>query len=217
MCLDSGERSRVLGPSCFLFRYSKTCVKWPLSKRPKFGFQDKLSLNAGQKYWSILQDFRPIIKLPFVIKIFLFSIILSGHLLYIYLVRMSTIEFEENKNTYIPFKDKMSQYPCADPEKSSQRFLLLSFTYLSQGCTPGGYSDIFIHIRRLGNVSCSKFWILILLGVFRKMNIILSWKILWIFFGVISKLDYIWGSVLCSLWSFLKAMDKKWNIFLLLN
>ena len=28
--------------------YSKTCVKRPLSKRPKIGFQDQLSLNAGQ-------------------------------------------------------------------------------------------------------------------------------------------------------------------------
>ena len=29
---------------------NKTCVKLPLSKRPKIGFQDQLSLNAGQKY-----------------------------------------------------------------------------------------------------------------------------------------------------------------------
>ena len=28
--------------------YSKTCVKRPLSKRPKIGFQDQSSLNAGQ-------------------------------------------------------------------------------------------------------------------------------------------------------------------------
>ena len=28
---------------------SKTCVKQPLSKRPKIGFQDQLLLNAGQK------------------------------------------------------------------------------------------------------------------------------------------------------------------------
>ena len=27
--------------------YSKTCVKQSLSKRPKIGFQDQLSLNAG--------------------------------------------------------------------------------------------------------------------------------------------------------------------------
>ena len=38
--------------------YSKTCVKQPLSKRPKNGFQDQLSLNACQKR-SILQYFRP--------------------------------------------------------------------------------------------------------------------------------------------------------------
>ena len=31
-------------------KYSKTCLKQPLSKRPKIGFQDQLSLNAGQKY-----------------------------------------------------------------------------------------------------------------------------------------------------------------------
>ena len=30
--------------------YSKTCVKQPLSKRQKIGFQYQLSLNAGQKY-----------------------------------------------------------------------------------------------------------------------------------------------------------------------
>ena len=66
--------------------YSKTCVKWPLSKRPKFGFQDQLSLNAGQKYCrmlplecrmpqgeqsAILSTF---IKLSFVIKIVVMSI-----------------------------------------------------------------------------------------------------------------------------------------------
>ena len=34
---------------------SKTCVKRPLSKRPKVGFQDQLSLNAGQKYCRMLR------------------------------------------------------------------------------------------------------------------------------------------------------------------
>ena len=59
--------------------YSKTCVKRPLSKRPKIVFQDQLSLNAGQKYCrmrqvehsAILSTF---IKLPIVIKIFVLSI-----------------------------------------------------------------------------------------------------------------------------------------------
>ena len=54
--------------------YSKICVKRPLSERPKFGFQDQLSPNAGQKYCrmrlegkysAILSSF---IKLPLVIK-----------------------------------------------------------------------------------------------------------------------------------------------------
>ena len=59
--------------------YSKTCLKQPLSKRSKIGFQDPLSLNAGQKYCrmhplehsAILSTF---IKLSFVIKIIVLSI-----------------------------------------------------------------------------------------------------------------------------------------------
>ena len=57
--------------------YSKTCEKWPLSKRPKI--QDQLSLNAGQKYCRMLQGEHSAIcstfmKLPFVIKIFVLSV-----------------------------------------------------------------------------------------------------------------------------------------------
>ena len=53
--------------------YSKTCVKQPLSKRPINGFQDRLSLNAGQKYCRMLQREHSaiisiFIKLPVVIK-----------------------------------------------------------------------------------------------------------------------------------------------------
>ena len=59
--------------------YSKTCVKWPLSKRPQIVFQDKLSLNAGQPYCRMLQGehsaiLSTFIKLPIVIKIFVLSI-----------------------------------------------------------------------------------------------------------------------------------------------
>ena len=48
-------------------------------KRPKTGFQDQLSLNAGQKYSRMLQReqsaiFSTVIKLPFVIKIFVLPI-----------------------------------------------------------------------------------------------------------------------------------------------
>ena len=63
----------------FLHKYSKTCVKGLLSKRLKIGFQDQLLLNAGQKYFRMLQGehsaiLLTFIKLPFVIKIFLSSI-----------------------------------------------------------------------------------------------------------------------------------------------
>ena len=59
--------------------YSKTCVKLPLSKSQKIGFQDQLLLNAGQKYYRMLQGEHSVIlltfiKLPFVIKIFVLSI-----------------------------------------------------------------------------------------------------------------------------------------------
>ena len=60
-------------------QYSKTCVKWPLSKRPKIGFQDQLSLDVGQNYCRMLQGehsaiLSTFIKLPFVIKIYVLSI-----------------------------------------------------------------------------------------------------------------------------------------------
>ena len=59
--------------------YSKTCVKWQLSKRPKNDFQDQLLLNVGQKYCRMLQGehsaiLSTFIKLPFVIKIFVLSV-----------------------------------------------------------------------------------------------------------------------------------------------
>ena len=71
--------------------YSKTCVKRPLSKRPKIGFQDRLSLYAGKKYcrmlhfegiaecstWSILQYFRPSLSYRFLLRS-LFCLFLSG-------------------------------------------------------------------------------------------------------------------------------------------
>ena len=52
--------------------YSKTCVKWPLSKRPKIGFKSNYHLMQVQgEHSAILSTF---IKRPFVIKIFVLSI-----------------------------------------------------------------------------------------------------------------------------------------------
>ena len=44
--------------------FSKTCVKRPISKIPKNGFQDELSLYAGQKYCRMLQREHSAIFLP---------------------------------------------------------------------------------------------------------------------------------------------------------
>ena len=60
-------------------KYIKTCVKRHLSKRPQIGFQDQLSLNAGQKYCRMLHVehsaiHSTFIKLPVVIKRPLFSL-----------------------------------------------------------------------------------------------------------------------------------------------
>ena len=61
--------------------YSKTLLKRPLSKRLKLGFQDQLSLNAGQTYCGVFcNTFEgelsaiclAFIKLPFAIKIIRF-------------------------------------------------------------------------------------------------------------------------------------------------
>ena len=62
--------------------YSKTCVKRPISKRPKIVFQDQMLLNAAQKYCRMHQGehsaiLSTFIKLPFVIKFFVMSV-LSG-------------------------------------------------------------------------------------------------------------------------------------------
>ena len=65
-------------------RYSKTCVKRPITKRQKIGFQDRLSLNAGQKYRRMLQGkhsaiLSTFIKLPLMSLRPLFCLFLSGH------------------------------------------------------------------------------------------------------------------------------------------
>ena len=48
LCLDS----QVM----YFTIYNKTCLKWPLKMKAKIGFQDRLSLNAGQKYCRMLQE-----------------------------------------------------------------------------------------------------------------------------------------------------------------
>ena len=64
--------------------YSKTCLKPPLKKKTKIGFQYQLSLNAGQKYcrmpsWSILRYFWPSLSYHLSLRR-LFFLFLSGRL-----------------------------------------------------------------------------------------------------------------------------------------
>ena len=61
------------------FWYSKTCLKRPLKKNTKIGFQYQLSLKAGQKYCRMLHGEHSAIlstffKLPFVFKTLVLSI-----------------------------------------------------------------------------------------------------------------------------------------------
>ena len=63
--------------------YSKTYILSSHSKRPQIGFQDRSSLNAGQKYCrmlqeSILQYFRPSLSYHLSLRP-LFCLFLSGH------------------------------------------------------------------------------------------------------------------------------------------
>ena len=60
-------------------QYRKPCLKRPIRKKTKNGFQERISLNACQKYCRMLQREHSAIlstfmKLPFVTKIFVLSI-----------------------------------------------------------------------------------------------------------------------------------------------
>ena len=46
--------------------YSRACLKRPLKKNTKIGFQDRLSLNAGQKNCKMLQGEHSAILLTFI-------------------------------------------------------------------------------------------------------------------------------------------------------
>ena len=75
--------------------YSKTCHKRPLKKKTRIGFQDRLSLNTGQKYCrmlqeSILQYFRPSLSYHLSLRPLL-CLFLSGRLRQI-LLYMNSLE-----------------------------------------------------------------------------------------------------------------------------
>ena len=97
-CITGVKRLIFLLHKIKLIWYSKTCLKQPL-KRPIIGFQDRLSLNAGQKYCrmlqeSILQYFRPSLSYNLSLRP-LFCLFLSGHLrqVLLYLPRKCQFSF----------------------------------------------------------------------------------------------------------------------------
>ena len=90
-----------------------------------------------------------------------------------------------------------------------------------QTVTPGGRGGvggtlIFSYIRNVGggNFVGFKYFEFHYFGGFSgKMNIFWGMKILWIFLGVITKLDYIKGSLLCILGFFFKVKVQNWGYF----
>ena len=66
--------------------YSKTCLKPQIKKKTKIDFQDRLMLNACQKYCRMLQRKHSAILLTFIKLLYhltlisLFCLFLSGHL-----------------------------------------------------------------------------------------------------------------------------------------
>ena len=102
--------ARTRGP---LFSSHITCVKRLLSKRPKIGFQDILSLNACQKYCRMLQGehsaiLSTFIKLPIVIKVFVLSFFTVPSSI---LIRWAKNPSKHWKVTYY------KQHPWMDPSK----------------------------------------------------------------------------------------------------
>ena len=82
--------------------YSKTCVKRPLSKRLQIGFQDQLSLNAGQKVkGSILQYIRPSLSYHLSLRS-MFCLFLSDRFTQVYTVHV---------NTFWSVKERIYSYP----------------------------------------------------------------------------------------------------------
>ena len=80
--------------------YSKTCLKQPLPKRPKMGFQYQLLLTAGQKYCRMLQRehsaiLSPCIKLPHGFKTFVLSIfewpLKTGFTVFLHLIQLFSV------------------------------------------------------------------------------------------------------------------------------
>ena len=146
--------------------YSKTCVKGPLSKRQKNGFQYQLSLNAGQKYFRMLQGehsaiLSTFIKLLFVIKIFVLSIL--GWRFYTGLTVIEKVLLSTSKIFLNGFKAKNSEMhiligvPCIS--NLLNLFPARCDFYLLHSCTKvikpfTGSTQLSINYNSLENLKC---------------------------------------------------------------
>ena len=86
--------------------------------------------------------------------------------------------------------------------RQGQKLCVMNKTYGS-ATRRGGGTLIFSCIRRLGSFFGVQNFEFQYFGGFRKMNIFGGMKILWIFWGVIIKMNFISGSFICILGSFL--------------
>ena len=97
--------------------YSKTCVKQPLSKIPKIGFQDQLSLNAGQSIaecskGSILQYFRPSLSYHLSLRS-LFYLFLSGRFTQVLLYIIATNKIKRSLSNCVKYLLQQNETkPC---------------------------------------------------------------------------------------------------------
>ena len=75
----AGIYSVLAEPLLLVYKYSKTCLRRSLKSKTKIYSQDRLLLNAGQKYCRMLHEehsaiLSTFIKLPFVVKTAVLSI-----------------------------------------------------------------------------------------------------------------------------------------------
>ena len=80
--------------------YSKTCVRQPLSKRPKVGFQDQLSLKVGRKYCRIFQGQHSAILLTFIRQTRFVKILKFKFIKTLTYFLMTEIGFLQSSNKY---------------------------------------------------------------------------------------------------------------------
>ena len=110
-------------------KYSKTCV----SKRPKVGYYEQVSLNAGQKYcrmlkWKISAILSIFIKLPIVILCFVYFEVAVLYRFYCKPICNIHIDILLAEKAIIQL---MHSFEVCLPEKNSELSTFSQFNHLS--------------------------------------------------------------------------------------